>query len=219
MNLPCPPRNLVVRSPSLRSVCGTPDFSPASPSFFCHWQRSVLQPRNPSVAGHKKDTRFFLVSLFSIAETGFEPALPTSKSGRPLSLSAFCLRNSRFLACITFLLLPLAAVGAAAPGTRRSQGIKKIQDFFLYLSFRLRRQDLNLPCPPRNLVVRSPSLRSVCGTPISRLHHLPSSATGSGRCCSPGNPSVAGHKKDTRFFLVSLFSIAETGFEPATSGL
>lgn len=43
--------------------------------------------------------------------------------------------------------------------------------------------------------------------PISRLHHLPSSATGSGRCCSPGNPSVAGHKKDTRFFLVSLFRL------------
>ena len=74
--------------------------------------------------------------------------MPTSKSGRPLSLSAFSLRNSRFLACITFLLLPPAAVGAAAPGTRRSQGIKKkIQDFFLYLSFRLRRQDLNLRPP------------------------------------------------------------------------
>ena len=66
-----------------------------------------------------------------LAETGFEPALPTSKSGRPLSLSAFCPRNSRFLACITFLLLPPAAVGAAAPGTRRSQGIKKDTRFSL----------------------------------------------------------------------------------------
>ena len=84
--------------------------------------------------GIKKDTRFSLVSLFLIAETGFEPALPTSKSGRPLSLSAFSLRNSRFLACITFLLLPPAAVGAAAPGTRRSQGIKKRYKIFSCIS-------------------------------------------------------------------------------------
>ena len=93
--------------------------------------------------------KIFSCIPFSLAETGFEPALPTSKSGRPLSLSAFSLRNSRFLACITFLLLPPAAVGAAAPGTRRSQGIKK----------------------------------------------------------------------DTRFFSCIPFSLAETGFEPATSGL
>ena len=73
--------------------------------------------------------------------------MPTSKSGRPLSLSAFSLRNSRFLACITFLLLPPAAVGAAAPGTRRSQGIKKDTRFFLVSLFRLRRQDLNLRPP------------------------------------------------------------------------
>ena len=30
--------------------------------------------------------------------------------------------------------------------------------------------------------------------PISRLHRLPSSATGSGRRCSPGNPSVTGRQ-------------------------
>ena len=82
----------------------------------------------------KKDTRFSLVSLFLIAETGFEPALPTSKSGRPPSLSAFSPRNSRFLACLTFLLLPLAAVGDAAPGTRRSQGIKKRYKIFSCIS-------------------------------------------------------------------------------------
>ena len=97
--------------------------------------------------GIKKDTRFFSCIPFSLAETGFEPALPTSKSGRPLSLSAFCPRNSRFLACITFLLLPPAAVGAAAPGTRRSQGIKKDTRFSLVSLFRLRRQDLNLRPP------------------------------------------------------------------------
>ena len=137
-------------------------------SFFFPIPKSV---KNPSVAGHKKRYKTFLLYLFfsctsfSIAETGFEPALPTSKSGRPLSLSAFSPRNSRFLACITFLPLPPAAVGAAAPETRRSQGIKKDTRFSLVSLFRLRRQDLNLPCPPRNLVVRSPSLRSVRGTP------------------------------------------------------
>ena len=82
----------------------------------------------------KMISHFFTRPLFSIAETGFEPALPTSKSGRPLSLSAFCPRNSRFLACITFLLLPPAAVGAAAPGTRRSQGIKKRYKIFSCIS-------------------------------------------------------------------------------------
>ena len=46
--------------------------------------------------------------------------------------------------------------------------------------------------------------------PISRLHHLPSSATGSGRCCSPGNPSVAGHKKRYKIFsCISLFDCGD----------
>ena len=112
--------------------------------FFFPIPKSVKTRRSQGI---KKDTRFSLVSLFLIAETGFEPALPTSKSGRPLSLSAFSLRNSRFLACITFLLLPPAAVGAAAPGTRRSQGIKKDTRFSLVSLFRLRRQDLNLRPP------------------------------------------------------------------------
>ena len=45
---------------------------------------------------------------------------------------------------------------------------------------------------------------------ISRLHHLPSSATGSGRCCSPGNPSVAGHKKRYKiFFLYPFFACGD----------
>ena len=187
-------------------------------SFFFPIPKSV---KTPSVAGHKKRYKIFSCISFSLAETGFEPALPTSKSGRPLSLSAFSLRNSRFLACITFLLLPPAAVGAAAPETRRSQGIKKrYKTFFLVSLFRLRRQDLNLPCPPRNLVVRSPSLRSVCGSPDF----------------SPASPSFFCHwqrsvlqprkpvgrralKKDTRLFSCISFSLAETGFEPATSGL
>ena len=113
-------------------------------SFFFPIPKSV---KTPSVAGHKKKIQDFLLYLFfsctsfSIAETGFEPALPTSKSGRPLSLSAFCLRNSRFLACITFLLLPLAAVGAAAPETRRSQGIKKDTRFSLVSLFLIAETD------------------------------------------------------------------------------
>ncbi len=96
---------------------------------------------------NKKGTRFFLVPFQSLRRQDLNLRLPTSKSSRPLSLSAFGRRNSRFLACNAFLFLPQAAVGVAAPGTRRSQDSKKGTRFFLVPFQSLRRQDLNLRPP------------------------------------------------------------------------
>ena len=170
--------------------------------------------------GIKKDTRFSLVSLFLIAETGFEPALPTSKSGRPLSLSAFCLRNSRFLACITFLLLPPAAVGAAAPGTRRSQGIKKDTRFFSCIPFSLAETGFE-PALPTSKSGRPLSLSAFCLRNSRFLACitfllLPPAAVGA---AAPGTRRSQGIKKRYKIFSCISFSLAETGFEPATSGL
>ena len=80
----------------------------------------------------------------------------------------------------------------------------KIQDFLLYPFFACGDRiwtclaHLEIWSSALPLCVLSAEL------PISRLHHLPSSATGSGRCCSPGNPSVAGHKKKIQDFLLYL---------------
>ena len=170
--------------------------------------------------GIKKDTRFSLVSLFLIAETGFEPALPTSKSGRPLSLSAFCLRNSRFLACITFLLLPPAAVGAAAPGTRRSQSTKKDTRFFSCIPFSLAETGFE-PALPTSKSGRPLSLSAFClrnsrFLACSTFLLLPPAAVGA---AAPGTRRSQSIKKRYKIFSCIPFSLAETGFEPATSGL
>ena len=86
----------------------------------------------------------------------------------------------------------------------------KIQDFLLYPFFACGDRiwtclaHLEIWSSALPLCVLSAEL------PISRLHHLPSSATGSGRCCSPGNPSVAGHKKRYKiFFLYPFFACGD----------
>ena len=80
----------------------------------------------------------------------------------------------------------------------------------LRLSFSLRKSS------PLRCASSSPkSLSGFSGTPLS-----PSSATGGGLALCPGNPSVAGHKlKKYPPFGEYLKLVAETGFEPATSGL
>ena len=85
--------------------------------------------------------------------------------------------------------------------------------------FWLRRQDLNLQRPScgsqSSLRLGAPMNFDRCATIA-----LPSSATGGGRALCPGNPSVAGHTlKKYPPFGEYLKLVAETGFEPATSGL